>query len=84
VNKKILIIVSVVLLLAISVGGLVYMRQKLVVNSFESCAAKYPVQESYPTVCRTPEGKSFTDPVEQKCATEQELSATCAKLDHVY
>lgn len=32
------------------------------VNSFQDCvAAGYPVQESYPEVCRTPGGKSFTN-----------------------
>lgn len=83
-NRKILTIVGIALLLVISTGGLLYLRQKSIVNSFETCAAKYPVQESYPQVCRTPDGKSFTDPVGQKCATEQELSATCAKIDNVY
>lgn len=33
------------------------------VMSFEECQAKgYPVQESYPPVCRTPDGQTFTDP----------------------
>ena len=31
------------------------------INSFEDCAqAGYPIQESYPEQCRTPDGKSFT------------------------
>lgn len=30
------------------------------INSFEECAAVYPVQESYPERCLTPDGKSFT------------------------
>lgn len=30
------------------------------INSFEDCAALYPVQESYPERCLTPDGKSFT------------------------
>ena len=83
-SKKLLVACGVVISIIIVVGGLVYWRQKSAVNSFASCATKYPVQESYPQVCRTPDGKSFTDPIQQKCATEQELSATCAKLDHVY
>jgi len=31
------------------------------INSFEECAAKYPVMESYPRQCSTPEGKHFTE-----------------------
>jgi len=31
------------------------------INSFEECAAKYPVMESYPRQCNTPEGKHFTE-----------------------
>jgi hypothetical protein len=35
--------------------------QRNTINSFEECAAAgYPVQESYPGVCRTPDGRSFT------------------------
>jgi hypothetical protein len=31
------------------------------INSFEECAQSgNPIQESYPEVCRTPDGKSFT------------------------
>lgn len=34
------------------------------IKNFEECArAGYPVQESYPEVCRVPGGKSFTRPV---------------------
>lgn len=34
------------------------------INNFEECAsAGYPVQESYPEVCRVPGGKSFTRPL---------------------
>lgn len=35
------------------------------INDFESCAAKYPVRESYPEVCGTPGGKTFTNPAQQ-------------------
>jgi len=31
------------------------------INSFEECAAKYPVMESYPRQCATPDGKHFTE-----------------------
>ena len=33
------------------------------INSYGECVrAGYPVQESYPTTCRVPGGKSFTNP----------------------
>lgn len=36
-------------------------QQKLkAINSFEDCAKLYPVMESYPEQCNTPDGKHFT------------------------
>jgi hypothetical protein len=35
------------------------------INSFEDCKkAGYPIQESYPETCKTPDGKSFTNPAQ--------------------
>lgn len=34
-------------------------QQKAAVNSFEDCAQYYPVLESYPEQCNTPEGRHF-------------------------
>lgn len=33
------------------------------IDSFEECAAKYPVLESYPPQCNTPDGKHFVGDV---------------------
>lgn len=33
------------------------------VNSFEECAEHYPVLESYPAQCNTPEGKNFVEDI---------------------
>ena len=33
--------------------------QLLVIDSFETCAARYPILESYPEQCNTPDGKHF-------------------------
>ena len=30
------------------------------INSFASCAEEYPVMDSYPERCRTPDGRIFT------------------------
>lgn len=36
-------------------------QQKMkTINSFEDCAKHYPVMESYPEQCKTPDGKHFT------------------------
>lgn len=35
------------------------------IDTFEECAQKYPVMESYPEQCRTPDGRIFTAPMRQ-------------------
>jgi hypothetical protein len=62
-NTKLLGIVLVFAVVVI--GGVWYMRSgKPSVTSFEECsAAGYPVMESYPSVCRTPDGRTFTQPL---------------------
>lgn len=65
--KNILIVVIGLILIA-----LVYtwwnefrIASALKVNSYEECVAMgYPVMESYPMQCRTPDGRTFVSPVE--------------------
>jgi hypothetical protein len=80
--KKLLPLVILVLAV-LAIGGVVltYTRQHPEIRSFEACAAKYPVQQSFPQVCVTPTGKSFVDPAQAKCSTEPELTAECAKAN---
>ena len=54
-----LIMVSAVLVILSLIG-----RPLPEVNSFEECAALYPVLESYPRQCNTPDGKHFVEDVE--------------------
>ena len=36
------------------------------INSFEECAkAGYPIMQTYPAQCKSPDGRSFTEPVSQ-------------------
>ena len=36
------------------------------INSFEECAkAGYPVMQTYPRQCKLPDGRNFTEPVDQ-------------------
>jgi hypothetical protein len=44
-------------------GGSNYQISKSPINSFDECArAGYPIMESYPEQCRTPDGRNFTRP----------------------
>jgi len=65
-SNKILIIILILV-----AGGLVYYfgfwqekAQEITINSFEECiVAGYPILESYPRQCKTPDGKSFTEDI---------------------
>lgn len=61
-------VIGEVLLLIFALGVVVYVFGRVYkirhsapnITDFKSCiAAGYPVQESYPQVCRTPDGRSF-------------------------
>lgn len=74
-NKKLVIIAGVLIVLGIiflvllrgdediwtkdSAGNWV-MHGNPAIQSFEDCARKYPVMETYPEQCRVPNGPSFT------------------------
>jgi len=64
--KIIRIILTASLLSATIIAGYLivhFQMKKTSVTSFEQCAAAgYPIQESFPEVCLTPDGKSFTKP----------------------
>lgn len=57
----------VILTFLILAGGLVLgmVKRAQPVQNFADCAARgNPIQESYPRVCLTPQGKSFTEPLD--------------------
>ncbi len=56
------IILIIVVIAIAGTGWWIYKNDKPVsINSFEECvAAGYPIMESYPEQCRTPEGQTFT------------------------
>ncbi|KKP41572.1 MAG: Periplasmic ligand-binding sensor protein [Parcubacteria group bacterium GW2011_GWA2_33_14] len=61
-TKIISIIILVVFIIAILIGVIfVFQNNKIaVINSFEECAlAGYPIMESYPEQCKTPDGRNF-------------------------
>lgn len=58
-------LVFLVLIVAMGFIGYTYMQQRSYahITTYEECAkAGYPILESYPPRCMTPDGKSFTGP----------------------
>lgn len=59
-----LVIAILAITVALTAGYFVFsqkLNEKLKsINSFDSCARHYPVMESYPEQCNTPDGKHFT------------------------
>lgn len=51
-------VISVIVLIIAAVAWNV--AQIAAIDTFEECAAKYEVLESYPQQCRTPDGRFFT------------------------
>ncbi len=66
--KKSTIIIALFVLVGIGIiifGGIYIFswNRNRSINDFETCARYYPVQESFPERCSTPDGRSFTKPV---------------------
>ncbi|MGB3345783.1 MAG: hypothetical protein WBA71_00810, partial [Candidatus Humimicrobiia bacterium] len=64
-NKKIFIFLIIVILAGAAVYFTVCKPSEVPtpdINSFEECvSAGYPVLESYPRQCKTPDGRTFTE-----------------------
>lgn len=62
-NTKTLVIIAIILVLL--AGLIISMSQspsQAVISSFQECAdAGYPIMESYPEQCRTPDGRTFVN-----------------------
>lgn len=58
---SLIILIVVFGVLAVISGGFYFYLEskKVIIDSFEACAKKYPVLESYPEQCNTPDGKHF-------------------------
>jgi hypothetical protein len=77
-NKKIIVLIALVLPIVL-VSGCVNTG----INSFEDCAnAGYPVMESYPRQCRTPDGRTFVEVISHEC-TEEEKQAEACTLEYL-
>jgi len=72
-NKKIVVFLIVLLIVSLVIWK--YQQKSAVeqISSFEECArAGYPVLESYPEQCRTPNGESFTRQIPNQQNLQQE------------
>lgn len=70
--KKIIVIIGLVLIASVYFS-VFYIKEKnamQAINSFEACAQNgYPIMESYPRQCATPDGRSFVEEI--KAVVEQ-------------
>ncbi len=67
-NKKFLFLILIIIVIGAGVIYLTVLRPREAViteiNNFEECAsAGYPVMESYPRQCRTPDGRTFSEDI---------------------
>lgn len=67
-NKNILLVVLLLIIL-VGIFALTRDREQDIVDSFEKCAqAGYPIMESYPARCATPDGQTFTQIIDELIA----------------
>jgi len=78
--KKLLVIIGVVLLVAGFTVASFYFQQELqrkeqikAIALFEECAKLFPVLESYPARCVTPDGRSFTQDIGNELEYRDEI-----------
>lgn len=58
-----LVVLVIIAGLLLALSNIAKQNRVLSVNSFAECAAAgYPIMESYPERCATPDGRSFTNP----------------------
>lgn len=81
-NKKILGIILVIILL-VGLGYLIYTKSKKpvqVISSYDQCAqAGYPILNTYPSQCKTPDGKIFvstSEGIQMKTFTDSVAGVT--------
>lgn len=61
-----IILGTVIATILLVIGAVAYNIQQIAaIDTFEKCAAKYPVMTSYPEQCRTPDGRIFTGPIKR-------------------
>lgn len=68
--------VSIITVLVLAIFGFLYFKESRhvsAINSFEECEENgYPVMESYPRQCMTPDGRSFTENISNTDGNDEE------------
>ena len=63
----IVIVLTIIAGLLLSLSSIAKEQRVLSIGSFEDCAlAGYPIMESYPEECRTPDGRTFVNEKQQQ------------------
>ena len=64
----ILVLVTLLVFTVGAVGGFYFYNQQKIksINSFEECSKYYPVMESYPAQCNTPDGRHFVQELSEE------------------
>lgn len=77
-TKKFLISLSIVVVLTAGVYLLFASDEQMAVSSFEDCVeAGYPVMESHPRQCNTPDGQHFVEEIEDIGNGDSRTSGGC-------
>lgn len=85
-TKLRLMIIVLVVILAVGIFWAVWASNKWMIgkiknmSSFEDCAAFYPVMESYPRQCNTPDGRHFVEKVENPPFPPKDGGQTCIQV----
>ena len=71
-----LIVLAIIAGLLLALSNIAKQQRILNVSSYAECVnAGYPVRESYPTQCATPDGRTFVNPDQSAGATPSPVSA---------
>ncbi len=81
--KKIIVIGIFILTITLFSLLLVEKNSELEVTNFEDCSQKYPVMESYPASCITPDGKRFTQNIGNELALSDSIQITSPRPNQV-
>ncbi len=75
------IVLTIVAALLLSLSNIAKQQRVLAVNTFADCkAAGYPIMESYPEQCRTPDGRTFVNDEQQIVASGCQVGGCSAQL----
>ncbi len=77
ISRLIVLLIAVVVIISVAA----FLRQSpgstSAINNFNECAqAGYPIMESYPRQCATPDGQSFTEEIPSSAAQEANIVVT--------